>query len=67
MPLAKSIGIGQVDYDASPSATSLRDNLITLGLMASVPIVSETEDKFIDLADDVFTDLTDDVFEDLEE
>ncbi len=31
-----------VDYEANPTVTSLRDNLITLGLMGPVPISDET-------------------------
>lgn len=39
------IGIGQVDYEASPTATSLRDNLITLGLMAAAAPAARVPDR----------------------
>lgn len=37
MPLARSIGIGQVAYDDTPTLSELRDYMVTLGLMAAAP------------------------------
>lgn len=38
-------GIGQVSYEASPTATTLRDALISLGLMAAAPAAAPVSDR----------------------